>query len=360
MPHLTVLLDTSPLQTGSQVRGIGTYTRLLHQHLAQLDQLEVIPITTPSELRQYRRQAQPDPKQTILHYPFFDLFFSTLPIIRPYKTVVTVHDVIPLLFPAQYPPGKKGRLRFYKQVFALQTVDAVITDSAAAKLDIINHLHLRPEKVFPVHLAGQPEIGPVPHSQQQQLRQQYQLPERYVLYVGDINYNKNIPQLLKMLKYLPPDLHLVCVGKNFRPQDIPEWQWITTQLALSDVEQRVHFFAEITTNDATNLAAIYAAAEAYIQPSLAEGFGLPVLEAMQAQTPVVSSNHAALREVAGTHALLVEPTAEALAAAVAEVLHWSKSHRQQVVQAAEAWAQQYRWAKTAAETLAVYQQVLQP
>jgi glycosyltransferase involved in cell wall biosynthesis len=148
------------------------------------------------------------------------------------------------------------------------------------------------------------------------------------------------------------------VGRNFYPQEIPEWQWIETQLALSDVEDRVQFVTTIPSDKPEELAAVYSGAEVYVQPSLYEGFGLPVLEAMQCQTPVVSSNAASLPEVAGEHALLAEPVAEELAQQVEQVLEWSSSKRNHWIKQAHQWSQTFSWKKVATDTIKVYQQVL--
>ncbi|MCA9369309.1 glycosyltransferase family 4 protein, partial [Candidatus Woesebacteria bacterium] len=189
------------------------------------------------------------------------------------------------------------------------------------------------------------------------VRKKYGIPKQYLLYVGDINYNKNIPQLIKTLKYLPENIHLVCVGKNFFPQEITEWQWVEQQLALSDVADRVHFLTNILVDAKDELSALYSGAIAYIQPSLYEGFGLPVLEAMRCKVPVISSNRSSLPEVAGEHALLVEPTAESFAQSVEEIIQWSKTKRTQWVSAASTWQKSFTWQKTAEETKAIYQKV---
>lgn len=359
MNKLTVLLDTSPLRSGSQARGIGAYTRLLKEALEQREDVTVVPIESKDDIRNFHKNAgKYDPKLTLIHYPFFDLFFSTLPLFRKFKTVVTVHDVIPLLFPQYYKPGRKGKLRFFKQAFALQSADAVITDSTSSQEDIAKHLRIKIDNIYPIYLAASSAISAQSPKQQQEVQKQLELPEKYVLYVGDINYNKNIPQLIKMLKFLPEDVHLVCVGRNFVEQDIPEWHWIESQIALSDVPNRVKFITTIGVEDTDALAAVYSGAVAYVQPSLYEGFGLPVLEAMQAKVPVVASRTSSLIEVSGDHAILVEPDAEHFAEGVNKVLDWTKTRRQEVIKDAYTWSQQFTWTKVAEETVAVYKKVL--
>lgn len=359
MHNITVLLDTSPLQSGSSIRGIGAYTRLLQQSLEQLKDVHVIPLTDKYALRKIKKtHPELTQKNTIIHYPFFDLFFSTLPAFRPFKTVVTVHDVIPLKFPEQYKPGLKGTLRYYKQVFKLRRTQAVITDSKASSNDIITLLKVPESKTHVVYLAASEDIKHQNEYTVSDVLKTYNLPKNYVLYVGDINYNKNIPQLIKMIKFLPEDVDLVCVGKNFSPQDIPEWKWIETQVALSDAAARVHFITSLENTAAQELSALYSGAIAYIQPSLYEGFGLPVLEAMQARCPVIAAKNSSLIEVVGEHGILVEPEAEHLAHAVKEILGWSENHRKTVIRDAYAWSQEFSWIKVATETRQIYRHVL--
>ncbi len=347
---MKVLIDTSPLSSGHAIRGVGTYTRELVEHLEQIEGIEVFRSSTLGK----KKDVKPD----ITHFPFFDLFFNTLPIEMSKKTVVTVHDVIPLKFPEFYPPGIKGKLRFEKQKLALKTASGVITDSESSKTDIIERLGIPAEKVHVVYLAANPNLVAQKDAVIGKILKRYQLPKEYLLYVGDINYNKNIPQLIKMVKFLPENLHLVCVGKNFVEQEIPEWQWVETQLALSNVAPRVHFLTNVLTDSEEDLAAIYSGALCYIQPSLYEGFGLPVLEAMQCRTPVVAANTSSLPEVGGEHAVYTGTSAEELAAGVEQILSWSKTRREQKIKEAYKWSQTFSWQKTAANTVEVYKKIL--
>lgn len=347
---MRVLIDTSPLNSGHAIRGIGTYTRELVEHLEQLDEVEIVRSTILGE----GEKAKAD----ITHYPFFDLFFNTLPMAFSRPTVVTIHDVIPLKFPEQYPPGVKGKIRFEKQKMALRTANGIITDSNASKQDIEKLLGISEDKIHVVYLAANPDLKAQKEAVIKRVKKTYDLPNKYVLYVGDINYNKNIPQLIKMVKYLSDDIHLVCLGKNFVEQDIPEWNWIETQLALSNVTDRVKFITNVLTDSDDDLAAIYSGAQCYVQPSLYEGFGLPVLEAMQCRTPVVSTKVSSLVEVAGDHAVYTGPEAAELAKGVEEVLSWTKTKRAEKIRAAYKWSQIFSWKKTAKDTFSVYKNIL--
>ena len=347
MSNLKVLMDTSPLDSGHAVRGIGTYTRNLLGSLEKESDLEIIRSSSPAA------DFNPD----VIHFPFFDLFRPTLPLLQKRPVVVTIHDVIPLLFPDYYPVGIKGNLAFKKQKLALKRVAQVITDSNASKNDIEKYLNVPANKIVVIPLAASDELTPATPSLQKIVKNKYSLPDEYILYVGDINYNKNLPQLIKALKYLPTSLHLVLVGKNFISQEIPEWKWIETQIALSNVAARVHFITSVTTDAVDELSAIYSQAIAYVQPSLYEGFGLPVLEAMRCNTPVVATHLSSLPEVTGKFGVLTGDQAEDLAGGVQSVSDWSKTVRQEKVHQALEWSRTFTWQKVAHLTKKVYQKV---
>jgi glycosyltransferase involved in cell wall biosynthesis len=342
---LRVKLDTSPLTNGHVGRGIGRYTRSLQAALISNGEVELITESTSAE------------KPDVVHYPFFDLFFSTLPIKKRAPTVVTIHDVIPLMFPEHYKAGVKGSARLLKQRLALRSVKSIVTDSEFSKQQIHSYLSIPLKSISVIHLAADESLRKSASTVVEEVRARLKLPSKYLLYVGDINYNKNIPQLIKLLKFIDDEIHLVCLGANFKPQPIPEWQWIETQMAMSDVENRVHFLSDIPVDDAQTLSAIYTGAEVYVQPSLAEGFGLPVLEAMQCHTPVVATNTSSLQEVGGEHALYTDPTAEALAEKVKEVVSWSAAKRQRWLAAGYAWTRNFTWAQVAERTVKIYTEV---
>lgn len=341
---MKVLLDTSPLQSGHSLRGIGMYTRFLQSELLQIPEVTLLNESEKNEA-------------DIIHYPFFDLFFPTLPFFSgKAKRVVTIHDVIPLLFPEHYPVGIKGKTAHWRQKMALTTVDAVITDSHSSQQDINTYLGISAEKIHPIYLAGNPEITRQSKARQQSVRQQFGLPETFILYVGDINYNKNIPALIESLQYMKAAVHLVCVGKNFYPQPIAEWQAISE--AMTSVRDRVHFVNDIPANANQTLASLYSAAAVYVQPSLYEGFGLPVLEALQVGTLVVCAKNSSLREIGGEVVEYTNTSAKEIAAAVSSALDLKEEKAQLRRKTGQQWVQQFSWYQTAKETVRVYEQLL--
>ncbi|MDQ3008204.1 MAG: glycosyltransferase family 4 protein [bacterium] len=342
---IKVLLDTSPLSNGNSLRGVGAYTRALHTELAKLKNIELLE-SIPSNDR-----------VSLQHYPYFDLFFPTLPLRQKNPYLITIHDVIPLLYPDHYPVGIRGRAHLLRQTFLARNATAIITDSLASKADIVEKLGISEHKIHVIYLAGNPEITAATPKMQKAVVEKYHLPEQYLTYLGDINYNKNVPQLIKALKYLPDELHLVCIGKSFHKQEIPEWKAIELQLALSDVSHRVIFINDIATDGSDDISAILSGSLAYVQPSLYEGFGLPVLEAMQCKTPVVCSRTSSLIEVADEHAVLTGTLAEELAQGVKKVTELSATKRSDITSKAFNYAQKFTWQKTAKQTAAIYEMV---
>lgn len=361
---MKVLLETSPLRNAHSIRGVGVYTRFLSKALEALETKEQTFVT--SEDPGYEHVATLTAKQgvDIVHYPYFNLFQQTLPL--PFmtqvfgksrqKVVVTIHDVIPLLYPKHYPVGIKGSVGLWLQKYALQGVSAIITDSQTSKKDIIQYLGVPAQKVFAIPLAGNPELSKPASNSIEQTKKKFNLPDRYLLYVGDINYNKNIPSLIQALSSIDQNIHLVCVGANFKPHDIPEWSSIETP--LSPVKNRVHFVTTIPKEDTLALSAVYAGAEVYVQPSLYEGFGLPLLEAMQCETLVVSSNTPALKEIGGNAVMYCEPTAEGISQTTQKALNLSASQKAEKKMEGLTQTKKYSWQKTAKETIDVYRQVL--
>ncbi len=231
---MRVLLDTSPLLNANETRGVGTYTRELLRALRSLSGLaEPLVVQATHEVGVIQ---EPEKHFDLIHYPYFDLFFSTLPPKAKLPAVVTVHDVIPLVFPQQYRPGIKGRVRFQRQKRRLRQAEAVLTDSEASKRDIRQHLGIAENRLFVVPLAANPDLAEPTEYLQQKVKQDLSLPGKYALYIGDINYNKNLPTLLLALTQVDPSIHLVVVSQTFNNVAIPEGRIISEVIARNDLD----------------------------------------------------------------------------------------------------------------------------
>src|SRR5688572_16382289 len=124
---MKVGIEISSLHSMSKGRGIGFYTQYLVESLKKYTDTEVVLLETPGQKE----------KVDLIHYPFFDFFRPTLKVSKDVPVVVTIHDVIPLLFPKHYPPGIKGRINLFRQKQALKKVKSVITDSQTSTNDVV-------------------------------------------------------------------------------------------------------------------------------------------------------------------------------------------------------------------------------
>ena len=210
---MKIAIDTSPLESGHKIRGVGFYLKNLKAALLKYhSENDYIFFSKTSEI----------PKDVdLVHYPYFDPFFITLPLIKKHRTVVTVHDLTPLVFPAHFPSGAKGKLKWQIQKNTLKKTDAIITDSESSKNDIVKYTDIAKNKINTVYLAAGDEFKVLNKELQttnHKLQTKYNLPEKFALYVGDVTWNKNLPRLIKAINLTKIPLVMVgaaLVNKNF-------------------------------------------------------------------------------------------------------------------------------------------------
>src|ERR1700757_4470940 len=147
---MKIAIDVSPLQSGHKVRGVGFYLTYLKKAL-----LKFYP---EHEYSFFQKGEAISNSVDIVHYPYFDPFFLTLPFFKKYKTVVTVHDLTPLVFPEHFPAGLKGNMNWQIQRFNLRKTNGILTDSNASKRDIERIVGVSDEKVSVAYLAGSEEF----------------------------------------------------------------------------------------------------------------------------------------------------------------------------------------------------------
>jgi glycosyltransferase involved in cell wall biosynthesis len=259
--------------------------------------------------------------------------------------VVTVHDTFPWSC-----PGTSTRLEVllhrYWLPWALRHTEQIITDSQTSARDIVRYLGPPTEKVQVIPLAVGPLYRPPGEAAVQAVRARYGLPERYILFAGGLNPRKNLLRLLKACRLVwrtGEQRPLVVLGASDEA--------LQPVLAPFSMEQRVHGLGYVPEDD---LPGIYGGADLFCYPSLYEGFGLPALEAMACGAPVLCSNNAALPEVVGTAAILVDPyDIEALANAISAALH-DTNGRHELRSRGIKQAHHFSWERTAQTTLEVY------
>lgn len=342
---MKIALCTQPLNTASRTRGVGAYTRELLQALRRQ-----FPQDTILEVSHHPYQSDAD----LVHYPFFDPFFLTLPLSFPQPTVITIHDLIPLKYPTHFPVGYRGRLKWYFQRLRARHSRAILTDSVSSSADIQSLLRVPASQVTVIPLA--PATARTSYTLSPKLKKLYSLPDRYILYVGDVNWNKNLPGLIRAFGQLTdPRTHLVLVGKVFADKPrIPEFLAVEQAIIESGQSSRIHLLGYLPSH---HLGAIYHEATLYCQPSFDEGFGLPVLEAMKAGCPVVSSNRGSLPEVGGEAARYFDPEQDDLSGILAELLGSHRQRAEMITQGLHQ-AKKFSWTKAAIATHTVYEKIL--
>ena len=338
--------------------GIGIYTARLLDALRRVGpEHEYHEVAwgrdTPMRLdRRLRWQQWELPRQArsihaeLLHVPGFDA-----PRRKPCPVVLTVHDLIGMLFPHNLPPIS----RFYWShwlPWSIRWADRVIADSEHTRRDVGRLLDVPAERIAVIPLGVDAAFSRVVDAEAlAMMRGRYALPEAFILYVGTLEPRKGLDTLVDAYATLADTLPhaLVIAGQR---------GWYTealfAQVRRLGLERRVRFTDYVADAD---LPALYSLADVFAFPSRYEGFGLPPLEAMACGTPVVSSNAASLPEAVGDAGLLVPPDNPGALAAALRRLLGDADLRARLRAAGLAQAQCFTWEETARHTLTVYREL---
>lgn len=327
-------------QESSAGRGVGFYHDFLEESLKALPGIQLT-------------DSDPD----IVHYTFFDLFHPTLPFAKDKPTVVTVHDLTPLVLPDLYPKGVKGTLKLIRQRLSLAGAKAIITDSHCSKKDLVHYFRLPSSKIYVTPLAADPVYQKnVSQEQLDAISKKYHLPSEFILTVaGGPNPNKNLPFLAEATEEL--HIPLVIVGGGV-VKPLPEGKLHAELRDLAKLKTYNHLILPgfVPTED---LSAIYRLATLYCQPALYEGFGLPLLEAMICGCLIVSSNTSSLPEIYPDKSITFNPKSKSsLLKALEKALNLTDHQKQHYIRASQHKSFDFSWSKTARMTEAVYQRVL--
>lgn len=290
----------------------------------------------------------------LLHSPYF-----ASPLYPNVPTVVTVHDVIPLVLPRY---GSSLHVRAYVKLVsaAARRARALITVSESSKRDIVRALGIPADRIHVIYNATDRSLGPVYDSSALEgVRDAHGIAGEFLLYFGGFDVRKNVERILRAFQAARPSFQrpcqLVLAGSlNLVGQHplYPDPRTLIQQLGL---DGQVIVTGRISEEEKPLL---YSAATAFVFPSLYEGFGIPVLEAMACGAPVITSNVSSLPEVAGNAALLVDPTSvEDLAAAMVRLFN-DGTLRDELRRKGFQRAGQFSWEDSALRTLQVYRQVL--
>lgn len=351
-----------------QAGGISQYTRQLVNALARLDADNAYAIL---QMRQHDEEITPAlnfqraPCWTPAHHPLerwslslevallgLDILHTTdfIPPAAGYRRgIITVHDLNFLYFPELLTPESR---RYYADqiAWAVRRADRIIAVSEATRRDLIERLHVPERRIAVIYEAAAPAFKPLPPADVAAVLARYALAPGYLLFVGTLEPRKNLPVVLAAYARLrerradaPP---FVLAGRK-------GWlfQEIFATVARLDLARDVRFLDRPRRED---FPALYGGAGALVLASRYEGFGLPVLEAMQCGTPVVASNRAALPEIIGDAGLLIDPDEpESIAAALERILY-EDALRDDLRERGLARASRFSWTRTARETLNQY------
>jgi glycosyltransferase involved in cell wall biosynthesis len=341
---VTIALDAT-YSIGDALSGVGVYSREILRGIAEAHpDAQFDWCYRPHRFRESRGERPPgNVRRRLLLDPAWprgaDLFHGLnqrLPRIPMRRAVATFHDLFVLT--GEYSTAE-FRARFAAQARdAASRADAIIAVSAFTKRQVVELLGVAESKIHVVH------HGIVARPSGSQAR------ENIVLAVGAIQTRKNTARLVEAFEALDGDWGLVLAGSNGYGAEA-----IRERIARSPARDRIQVTGYVS---AAELSTLYARAKIFAFPSLDEGFGMPVLEAMQAGIPVITSNRSALPEVANDAALLIDPNdTGALADALQRVAH-DEGLAQQLVEKGLNRVKAFGWGKAVGETWKIYQRLL--
>jgi len=277
----------------------------------------------------------------------------TRPMKLPCASVVTFHDMTFFLYPELHTRAK--RLFFPLAIRAsARRADALIAVSESTRQDVIRVLGISPEKIITIQSGVDPAFRPINDTVAKgKIAEKYDLPERFILYVGLIEPRKNLPMLISAFK------RLIDSGEDYKLVLVGRYGWMYEELLKQinnlDLEGMIHFTGYVSQED---LPLVYNLSSLFVYPTIYEGFGLPVLEAMACGVPVITTDVSSLPEIVGEAGMLVPVNdVKALYGAMIEVLRDEDLRRKMINKGIQR-AAKFTWEQTAKLTFQVYQQVM--
>lgn len=367
----TVAFDVTSMNVNRV--GTGIYTRQLTEALRSIIGPRLHPVSFDALTRQEGKKSPRQRLMTLVH----DLWWMQSGVERaahnvgasllhvpvplgPTRSriplVVTIQDIAILRFPHKFRLWSRTFGKFVLPKVA-RSAHSIIAPSLATKADIVNALGIPEERVTLIPNGVGAEFNPhaLADDRVRRLRARHNLPERFLFTVGALEPRKNIVRLLHAVHRLraepdTSDLQLLHAGPpGWLAGDVRE-----TMMRLK-LQDAVRFLGYVQTDD---LATLYAAATVVVYPSLFEGFGLPVAEALACGAAVITSNTSSLPEVGGDSALLIDPLSiESIAGAIAKLWRDDQA-RAEMSRRGLQHASNYSWNRTARETAALYQRLL--
>jgi len=361
--------------------GLGNYSRFIVRILSEQFADNQYHLYSPSKGKVSLRSKVEKLPNVVLHYPscfFYKMFGSMwrsgglLPDLQrdeiqlfhglsneiPYglhkkhiPSIVTIHDLIFMRFPQFYKPIDR---RIYEKKFrrACLESDRIIAISEATKRDIIDFFGIEEQKISVVYQGCDPIfLQPVSKEEKQRIKNKYHLPEHYILNVGTIEYRKNLLSVVKAMTILQDqDIKLVAVGRK-----TPYTKEIEDYIQEKGLQSRIQLLHNVLWEDIT---AIYQSASLFVYPSLFEGFGIPIIEAIHSNLPVIAATGSCLEEAGGKASAYVDPeNIEMLASSINAILS-SPETIAKMIEESKTYVARFFDQQIAQELMSVYQQVI--
>ncbi len=266
------------------------------------------------------------------------------------RSVVTIHDVIFLRHPEFYHWADR-KIYAWKFRQTVRQADHIIAISECTKRDIMEYGHVGEDKISVIYQSYAPRFSATVDEQTlSAVSSRYSLPGRYVLSVGSIEARKNILLAVKALQYLPQDISLVVVGRHTAYTDT-----VVSYAASHGLSSRLCILHGVPDAD---LPAIYGGAESFVYPSVYEGFGIPIIEAISCGLPVVACTGSCLEEAGGPDALYVgTDDAVGMASAISQTLRGA-SGREERIAASRRYIERFCGSSVAEQVAKVYRRLL--
>lgn len=364
---------SATLHAGS---GIGTYTKNLVLNLLNINSSDSLNVIWTGELPSNIKKDNAD---IFLisgrHGEFFEKFYLPnllnknnidlyhipqngigFPFDSSINTIVTIHDLIPYIMPETV--GKGYLKRFLRDMpYIISQAAGIITVSEYSKKDILRFFPEFPEeKIFVTPLAANTTFKPLDKNLcKKHIKDNFKVEDPFILYVGGFSKRKNVKELILAFKHVKPSLnknYKLIIAGSLRDEGISLKNFVESE-GLSDSIVFTGFIED------SFLPTLYNAADAFVYPSLYEGFGLPPLEAMSCKTPVITSNLTSIPEVTSDAAILINPhNIDELSSALVTLLN-NDSLKQNLAEKGYKRSQNFTWNNTAEKTFAAYKKVIE-
>ena len=336
--------------------GVGHYTFELARALAGIasdDKFELIVPPRHSLRRRYWSQIG---LPLYINRVRLDLFHGTnynIPLWNRCPNVLTIHDLSLLLWPQTHERSLVRRARRRLPMMA-RAARAIIVPSQAVKREVCDHLQIDSRKIAVIPEAAREAFQQIATTETESVRRRLAIEDDFILFVGTIEPRKNLLTLVRAFEE-------IVRSDSRRPQLViagaTGWlsQDVFAYVQAAGISDRIRFVGYLADHD---LRALYSACRTFVYPSLYEGFGLPLLEAMACGAPVITSDTPSIRETVGEAALLVSPTdSSGLTQAIVRLLD-NAAERQERSVAGMRHVRKFSWEKTARATLDLYREVL--